>query len=146
MKLFKKETDYAVRTLLCLAMQGKEDYISITALAEKQQLPLNFLRRIGSQLVSAGILETKEGVNGGVRLAKMPYTITLRKIIELFDGKMEISDCTFQKELCPNRKTCVLRRRILQIEEKLLAEFDRITLQTLIDDMNTGKKKRHTGS
>ena len=60
--------------------------------------------------IKAKILETREGKSGGVRLVKKPVSITVLQLIELFDGKPELADCTFRKKLCPNRKTCVLRK------------------------------------
>ena len=136
MKVFRKETDYAVRTLIYLAMRGGEDYVSATTLSVELGLPMNFLRRICSTLIKAKILKSQEGKTGGVRLVKNPKTMTVLQLMELFDGKPELSDCTFRKKLCPNRKTCVLRKRILGIEETVKREFAAITIQSLIDDIH----------
>ncbi len=138
MKIFRKDTDYAVRTLISLALRDESGYISVTTLARELGLPLNYLRRICSVLIRAGYLETREGAKGGVRLIGNPVEITVLELIELFDGKPELSDCTFRKKLCPNRKTCVLRKRILGIEEIVNREFAAITIQTLIDDVRNG--------
>ncbi len=135
MKIFRKDTDYAVRTLIFLAMRGGSDYVSATTLSKELGLPTNFLRRICSTLIKAEYLETREGARGGVRLSRKPDTITILELIKLFDGKPELSDCTFRKKLCPNRKTCVLRKRILGIEEIVNREFAAITIQTLINDI-----------
>ena len=137
MKVFRKNADYAVRTLIFLSIQGGSGYISTTTLAKELGLPLNYLRRICSTLIKAGILETREGTGGGVRLLKKAADITVLELMELLDGQPEISDCTFQKKLCSNRKTCVLRKRILAIEEIVNQEFAAITIQTLIDDIQT---------
>jgi len=136
MKIFRKETDYAVQTLLYLAIQGEKDYVSATTLSQELGLPTNFLRRICSTLIKGKILETREGKSGGVRLIKSPTDVTVLQLIELFDGKPELSNCTFRKKICPNRKTCVLRKRILGIEKIVAREFATITIQTLIDDLS----------
>ena len=135
MKIFRKESDYAVRTLLYLAMQDEVDFVSVTVLSKELVLPTNFLRRICTSLIKAKILETREGKSGGVRLTKSPTDITVLQLIELFDGKTELSDCTFRKNICPNRQTCVLRKRILGIEAIVIRELAAMTIQTLIDDM-----------
>ena len=135
MKIFRKETDYAVRTLIGLAMRDELPYVPITILSKELGLPINFLRRICSTLTKAKILESQEGKNGGVRLVKSPATINVLQLIELFDGKTELSDCTFRKKLCPNRKKCVLRKRLLGIENIVSRELTAITIQTLIDDL-----------
>jgi Rrf2 family protein len=136
MKIFRKETDYAVRTLIYLAVRGGSDFVSATTLSKEIGLPKNFLRRICSILIKANILKSQEGKSGGVRLAKNPKVITVLQLIELFDGKPELSDCTFRKKLCPNRKICVLRKRILGIEKIVCREFAAITIQNLIDDIH----------
>jgi len=138
MKIFQKETDYAVRTLLYLAMRGGQDYVSATVLSKELGLPMNFLRRICSTLTNAKILATREGKNGGVRLVKCVSAITVLQLIELFDGTPELADCTFRKKLCPNRKTCVLRKRLLKIEDIVVREFAEMTLQSLVDDITKG--------
>ena len=135
MKIFRKETDYAARILLYLAMRGGNEYVSATMLSKELGLPINFLRRICSALSKATILETHEGKNGGVKLVKHPAKITVLQLIELFDGKTELADCTFRKKLCPNRKTCVLRKRILKIEAVVGQEFAKMTIQSLMDDL-----------
>jgi len=137
MKVFRKDADYAVRTLIYLAMQDRVEYVSTTTLSKQLGLPTNFLRRICSVLIKAGILETREGNGGGVRFVISLEDVTLLQLIELFDGKPELSDCTFRKKICPNRKTCVLRKRILGIEKIINREFAAITIQTLIDDIQS---------
>ena len=136
MKIFRKEADYAVRTLIYLAMRDGSDYVSATTLAKELELPMNFLRRICGVLIKAKILATQEGKNGGVRLVKSPANITILQLIELFDGKPELTDCIIRKKFCPNRKTCVLRKRIQGIEKIVAKEFAAITIQNLIDDIN----------
>jgi len=141
MTFFRKNTDYAVRVLVHLSMQERTDYISATVLAKELGLPLNFLRRICSTLIKAGILDAREGPRGGIRLVKNAAEITVLELIELFDGKPELSSCTFRKKLCPNRKTCVVRKRILAIEDIVTEELAAITIQTLIDDIHQSKTK-----
>jgi len=135
MKVFRKDADYAVRTLIYLALRNGADYVSAMTLSKELGLPTNFLRRICSTLIKEKILETREGKSGGVRFVKSPADVTVLQLIELFDGKPEFSDCTFRKKLCSNRKTCVLRKRILGIEDIINREFAAITIRTLIDDL-----------
>lgn len=142
MKLFRKEADYAVRSLIFLAMQEKKGYCSATVLAKELGLPLHFLRRICSTLIKADILEAKEGTGGGVRLRREPESVNVLEIMELFHGEPELSDCTFRKALCPNRKNCVLRKKILAVEEKIKREFEAITIRELVDDISRRNENR----
>ncbi len=142
MKIFPKEADYAIRALIFLAQRqgnGENLPFSTAKLAQELGLPLRFLRRIVSTLTGAGILESCEGKHGGVTILMKPATINLLSLLELFqnvpDSPFTIADCTFRKQLCQNRKTCVLRKRLTAIEKELADHFRAITLQTLLDEI-----------
>lgn len=56
-------------------------------------------------------------------------------LMNMFQGKVQISDCMFRKHVCPNLARCVLRRRLKSIEDKLLSEFENISIGGLLKDL-----------
>ena len=133
MQLLNKNTDYAVRSLMYLG-KNRGSYITSREVSTELEIPLQFVRRILQRLREVGLVETKEGVAGGVRLAGDPFRISLKDVIELFQGSIQISACMFRQKLCPNRSKCVLRERILSIEDTMIQQFNQISIQTLLDD------------
>ena len=97
---------------MALAQQTGRGFVSSSALAGADGIPLRFLRRILRDLLRAKMIEAKEGLRGGVRLARRPEKITVAEVIELFQGPVQLSRCMFRSRLCGNRGSCVLRRRI----------------------------------
>ena len=142
MQLLNKNTDYAIRALIYLA-QRRKVFTSSREISDNGNIPLQFVRRILQDLKQANFLDSKEGATGGVKLIKDPSVISLTAIIELFQGKVQISACMFRNKICPNRSECVLRNRILSIEQKMILEFQALTIQTLIDDMEIGNEKKN---
>lgn len=134
MKLLTKQTDYAIRALLHLA-RARGVYVSTRRLAEAEHIPLAFLRRILCTLVASGLVRAREGVNGGVRLAVPPQRIRLADVIQLLQGRLQLTECLFRRRLCHNRSQCVLRHRIMRIEQIVTREFQRVTLHTLLNDL-----------
>ena len=133
MKLVTKESDYAIRAVLFLAQNTKR-YVSSREIAEKDNIPLRFLRKILNVLKEKKLIETKEGVAGGIKLKKKAENISLKSLITLFQGSMQFTECLFRGNICHNRATCVLRERIVNIETKVAKEFEKITIETLMDD------------
>ncbi len=133
MKLLTKDTDYAVRAVVNLARKP-EGYRSSREIAADEGIPLQFLRRILQKLTRAGLVTSREGVNGGVRLNADPARVRVSDIIKIFQGDIELSQCMFRKRLCTNRSTCVLRARIKVIEQMVSREFDKVTIATLLED------------
>lgn len=139
MALLKKNTDYAVRALMELAL-CEEEYISSRSIADRQGLPYQFLRSIMQKLIRSGLVESREGVKGGLRLGKNPKRIKIVDVIRIFQGDIELSNCLFQKKLCSNRSTCVLRKEIGRIEGLVEDEFGKLTIKGLIDKINRTSK------
>jgi Rrf2 family protein len=134
MKLLTKESDYAIRSLLLLA-GTQEETVSSKSIAESEKIPLQFLRRILQTLTKAGIITAREGINGGVSLARSPQSISLSMIITLFQGDIQLTECLFRKKLCHNRANCVLRHRLMAIERKVADQFNTISIGTLLEDL-----------
>ncbi len=131
MKIITKNSDYAVRTLCSLVKA--ENFVSTRTISKETNVPLPYLRRIIDTLTKEKILETKEGKNGGVKLKKDPSSIKLSDIIRLFQGEIQVSRCVFRKALCPNRKNCLLRKKLLDIEKILIKQFENITIKSLVE-------------
>ncbi len=142
MKILRKDSDYAIRTLLTIATNKEKKYMSSSEISKIEKIPLRYLRKLITKLISAGFLEAKEGIGGGVKLKKKPSSINTLQIMKLFQGDFKISECLFRKKLCDNRKTCPMRKRILEIEKKLAKEFEKITLQQLLNDIKNEKINR----
>ncbi|UZJ40946.1 Rrf2 family transcriptional regulator [Prosthecochloris sp. SCSIO W1101] len=134
MRVLTKNTDYAVRALLVLGAHEGE-YVSARKISQEQGIPYQFLRRILQDLCRHGLVQTKEGVHGGVMLDREPEHIRIKDVIEIFQGKIELSECMFRKQLCSNRANCVLRHEILRIELMVNREFEGITIGKLLDDL-----------
>jgi Rrf2 family protein len=139
MKLLTKNTDYAIRALMALAMSD-ETYISSRKIAETQKLPYQYLRTIIQELIRKELVISKEGVNGGIKLKKDPRTIRIVDIIHIFQGEIELSDCMFRTKICENRQVCVLRSEIKRIEANVQNEFRELTIQALVDKIGIQQK------
>jgi Rrf2 family protein len=138
MRLLTKETDYAIRAIIALA--GHDDgFVPSRRIAAEDGIPLHFLRRILQQLIKAGLVASKEGVAGGVRLKRRPEAIHLTDVIKIFQGDIQLAKCMFRRRLCSNRSSCVLRKRICRIEQLVKREFEGITIADLLNDLEVGQ-------
>ncbi len=134
MKVLTKNSDYATRALLYLGAREGE-YVSAKRISAEQKIPYQFLRRILQELSRHGLVSTKEGAQGGVAINRDPDSIVMREIIEIFQGRVELSECMFRKQICSNRANCVLRHEILRIEQMVNQEFGRITIGKMLRDL-----------
>ncbi len=131
MKLINKDTDYAVRALMELA-SGGDSYLSVKHISDKQNIPYQFLRRVIAPLIKKGIVKSKEGSEGGLRLAVNPGKIKVIDLIQTYHKDFKMSECMFRGKPCCNRRGCVLRKEVIRIEEYVTGEFEKMTIKTLL--------------
>jgi Rrf2 family protein len=131
MRLITKETDYAIRAVINLAKKPGR-FVPSGEISAEDGIPLQFLRRILQRLLKAGLVTSREGVAGGVSLKAVPEKIRVLDIVNVFQGQVALSECMFRRRICANRGTCVLRKRIKEIEGSLTAQFAGISIADLL--------------
>lgn len=87
MKLTVK-SEYALLSLIYLARDKSDDYISVKEIAGAQDIPVKFLEQIMLTLKRAGIVRSVKGQGGGYKLLRKPDRIALAEIVRLFDGAL----------------------------------------------------------
>ncbi len=78
---------YAVVAMAELARSG-EGPVPIAQIAERRQMPVQFLEQLFSTLRRDGLLISQRGVKGGYRLARPPEEITVLEVVQALDGKV----------------------------------------------------------
>lgn len=83
------KTDYAIRAVVEMAAAGHDGrLVKAEAVADAQNIPLRFLLAILNELRHAGVVESRRGSEGGYRLAKPAYAITVADVIRAIDGPL----------------------------------------------------------
>jgi Rrf2 family protein len=83
------KAEYAVRAAVELAAAGDDEKpIKAERIATAQEIPLNFLENILSELRHAGIVRSHRGADGGFRLARPAREVTIADVIRAVDGPL----------------------------------------------------------
>ena len=131
MKLITRDTDYAIRALIFIA-KYKNKIVPASQLVKALKIPRPFLRKLLQRLNREGILKSYKGSGGGFLLAKPGNKINIIDLIKIFRGELKLNECLFKKSICPNIKTCVLRKKINNIEKYVISQLKSITITTLL--------------
>ena len=125
--LITRNTDYAVRALVFMARREKRS-VSVSELVRELKIPRPFLRNIMQTLGQKGILKSSRGKRGGFIFAVQPGKIFLTDLMRIFQGALKINECIFKKMVCPNKKTCSLRKELCEIEDLVITRLKNINL------------------
>ena len=72
-------TGYAIEAMACLARRGDGPML-IREIADQTGIPLPYLAKIIHKLGEAGLVESKRGHKGGVKLAEDPRAVSLLRV------------------------------------------------------------------
>lgn len=75
--------------------QGHFEYLSTKSISEVLNIPKPTLVKILQSLTAAGLIETKEGKQGGIRLQKKPSQITVLDILNALESGKPLFQTTF---------------------------------------------------
>jgi Rrf2 family transcriptional regulator, cysteine metabolism repressor len=78
---------YAVVAMAELARSGPRP-VPIAQIAERRQMPVQFLEQLFSTLRRDGLLQSQRGVKGGYTLARPPEEITVLEVVQALDGRV----------------------------------------------------------
>ena len=131
-----RQTDYAVRVVLALAKRGEGIRLSSAEIQREMMIPPALMTRIVAQLAREGLLNTFPGREGGLMLPRPAALISLKDVVEAFEGPILLSDCMQAKseDDCPFRTNCPVRSKWGRIQVVMLREMASITFEDLVQE------------
>jgi len=124
---------YGARAMLELALNYKKGTILLRDIAHRQEISESYLERMMTALVSAGLVRSSRGQNGGFILAKPPGEIRLSKIIQAVEGSISPVACVDDPALCKRVSICITRDIWKKLKEAMTDVLDSITLKDMVN-------------
>lgn len=116
--------------------RGETEYISASVMSDLMDIPKPTLSVIFNNFIRAGILESKEGINGGVRFAKSEDKITLLDILIAIESSKPLFYTNFEIKAKAKRPDSI-RKKIVDtlqsVESRLKKDLERTTLKDILE-------------
>ncbi|MBR1487034.1 MAG: Rrf2 family transcriptional regulator, partial [Synergistaceae bacterium] len=90
---------------LCVNLERNNSPISVSDIAARQNIPVNYLEQLFGKLKRKGILESVRGAQGGYLLARPAEEISIADILNALDEPFIFGSCQTEKG-CENAVTC----------------------------------------
>ncbi len=84
---------YAVMAMVDLAMYDKDQPITLSEIAERQEISLSYLEQLFAKLRRAGLVKSIRGPGGGYRLAFGADSIRVSDVIRAVDEPIHATRC-----------------------------------------------------
>lgn len=127
---------YGLRAMIDLAINSKEQKVSIKSISERQEISENYLERIIAVLKKEGYVTSSRGSQGGYSLTKEPKVISVGDILRALEGDLNPVDCslTNDEKTCNEAEFCVTKFVWKRISDSINDVVNNITLQDMVDE------------
>ena len=133
---------YALRATLCLAGQEPSEPVRVDDIAERLDVPRNYLSKILHALARAGVLSSSRGPGGGFRLARPAAELMLADVAELFDQVPDEPFCLLGRSECSDVTPCAAHEHWRSVSVAVSDFFRRTSIAdlSLLPTASTGRK------
>lgn len=128
-------TDYSLRVLVYLAVQGDE-LATIQQIADSYEISKNHLMKVVHQLNKKGYIETVRGKKGGMRLQMAPEDINVGILVRETEQDLSVVECFSSRNACRITPVCGLKSMFGEALAAFLEVLDRYTLADIIHDQH----------
>lgn len=104
--IFSKKCEYGLQAVLYMAAREPGCVCPSDEIADKLQIPKEFISKILQSLTESGIVDSKKGKSGGFLLAKHPSKIRLIDIVTAIDGLDLFNSCVLGFPHCSPDQPC----------------------------------------
>lgn len=128
-----RASSYALHAVVHMANQKVNTPLPSHLIAQARGIPERFLLKVLKPLVSARVLHSVKGPNGGYRLARPPSQITMLEIVEAVDGPIR-----GQSPLSQDESDSTLNRKMEAIckqgADQMRKQLEKVRLSDLVNN------------
>lgn len=137
--MFKKETEYALRSLVYIQLQNaKERKPGIAEIASEIETPPSFTAKVLQRLVRLDFINSQKGKNGGFFFDPDKPALPLKQVISSIEGNTIFDGCGFGLKNCDDENPCPLHDSYAPIRDAINSLVTTETIQSLASKSNGG--------
>lgn len=125
---------YALRATLCLGESMSTGPVRVDDIAERLDVPRNYLSKILHALAKGGVLTSTRGPGGGFRLARPAGDLKLSEIVGQFDDLPGESGCLLGRGECSDDDPCAAHDHWKDVSSSVRTFFMETSLADLLRD------------
>jgi Rrf2 family transcriptional regulator, iron-sulfur cluster assembly transcription factor len=128
---------YAVMAMIDIAQQGLAQTVSLTEIAERQDISQEYLEQLFGKLRRAGLVTSSRGPSGGYQLARGAGDIQLSDVILAVDEDLRITRCSGDAvDGCVKGEKCCAHDLWSSLGRQMMYFLESITLEDVVEQRN----------
>lgn len=132
---------YGLRAFIDLAVCGESQPVSLTTIAQRQEISVSYLEQLMAKLKKAGLVRSVRGVNGGYSIARAADEISVGDVLRALEGDLAPVECAGidndNATHCSGSSQCVSKIVWKRINDSINDTVDSIYIGELVRESKT---------
>ncbi len=132
---FSTRGEYGVRLMVELARHHGDGPVSLSEMAEHEELPRPYLEQLVVSLREAGLVTSTRGARGGYELSRDPAEIRMYEVITALEGPITPMTCASadpeHAAICSRAGCCNVEPLWQRVRDAIVEALDSMTLAEL---------------
>ena len=142
MDIVRRNTDYALRAMLNVAINGNSEPVPTSVIAEQEDISYQLACKLMQKLQKAELVRSTMGPKGGFQLCRQASAISLLDIIEAIQGRISLNKCLLGSDLCNRQRKCPVTKKLAGLQDQMNDYLGNVTLDELVHKKPGQRKKR----
>lgn len=127
---FNRETEYALALLKELKNLKAGEFLSLRKFAKAYDYSLLLMQKVARSLRRHRIIASKRGKYGGYFLVERPQNVSIKDVVEIFEGGCGIVSC-FRGKKCPMKDVCRQKKGLKYLDKAILGILEEVKVASL---------------
>lgn len=131
MDVIRRNTDYAIRAMVSLAVNQGKGAVTASQIAEEEGIPYELACKLLQKLHRKKIVKSVMGAKGGFLLKKKASNISILEVIEAIQGPVSLNRCVLDIKFCRRKRSCPVSKNLAKLQKKMNNYLKTIKLSKL---------------
>jgi Rrf2 family cysteine metabolism transcriptional repressor len=152
--MFSTKAEYGVRVMIALGRRSGRGPVSLSEIADSENLPLGYLEHLVAGLRKADLVTSTRGAYGGYELGHAPSEITMAEVVNALEGTVTPMQCFTEpatgRVLCNHELDgydhCATRLLWTRVQGGVMKALAETTLEELVQFAEHGAAPKRRSS
>ena len=117
--IYTKTGEYAIRAILFLARQPKDNLIMSSEIAKSEDIPAHYLAKILQRMAKYGYVDSFKGRGGGFKITELAKKSSILEIVERVEGPVINLKCVTGLKECSDENPCPLHEEWAELRNRI---------------------------
>ncbi|MBZ0179689.1 MAG: Rrf2 family transcriptional regulator [Melioribacteraceae bacterium] len=117
--IYTKTGEYAIRAILFLARQKKDQLIMSSEIAKSEDIPSHYLAKILQRMAKYGYVDSFKGRGGGFKITELAKKSSILEIVERVEGPVINLKCVTGLKECSEETPCPLHNEWAELRDRI---------------------------